>query len=618
MTRDAAHRSLRRRSRWRAFTIVSALGAVLSAGLLSHNSLGAGVARADATAAAPAFTKSETLTRRDLTADGQEKVQDTRTVTLTVDRTSGLRNLDGINVTWSGAHPTSNITADFNGDNAQYDDYPMVLLECRGSDAPPAGGTQLSPQTCWTDAADERSSFETNTSFPPWRLDRYATEAGARPTRFLNVPSEPACEIDPAEPEAAYDIPIDGANDTAYDAAGWRFVGCGTLAPEELRNGYPQGDPDNLTWGITSADGTGSALFRTWTGDTNATLGCSSEVPCSLVAVPIMGVSCNESLAADADGSTPSATDITSCEDQSSAAGTYVTNAGTGDIAMDGQLWWSPSNWNNRIVVPLTFDPPPATCTNSANGTVYAFGSELISQVAPQWAAEFCTDSTKTPFQAVAAPEPQAASQLASGQIEAAFLTDPPDPATTTQPIVSAPVAISGFAIAVDVDDANRKPATTIKLDARLLAKLLTWSYYDNSLRASQHADRVQPGQHVYRPRVSGAEPGCVREPGQSCGDVVDPIDAVGRDTRLDGLYKRRSRSALVARRDTGPLGYDSQPRLQGNSASDIHLAASGSVHSVPLRRGWQSVPLQPRPGIVPPLHIDALPAAHRGPGNTS
>ena len=505
----ARRRPARRHLRMRLLAAIGALGALLLAPLSSAWTFGGHPARADSGSSAPAFTKTESIVRSHLTAGGQEKPAGSQTFTLTVDKTTGLRNLDGLNVAWSGAHPSTNIAPDYNSDQGKYDSYPVVLLECRGTDSPPNGETQLTPQTCWTDAADERSALASQTDFPPWRLDRYAAAPdGARPPQFLGVPSAAACDIDPTATEAAYDIPIYGVDDAKYDAAGWSFNGCGTLAAEEQVTGYPQGAPDNLTWGITGADGTGSATFRAWTNDTNATLGCSSTIPCSLVAVPIFGISCNESAAPEMDGSIPTSAEVSACEDSTSAIGKLQGISGSGDTAIDGELWWSPSNWRNHITVPLTFNPPAATCTNATSGTVYAFGSELMDQVAPQWAAEFCTDPSKTPFQAVAAPEPQAASQLASGQIEAALVTNPPPPSSTTVPIVTAPVAVSGFAIAVDIDDANGKPVSGVRLDARLLAKLLTGSYHDNLFGAFDPNIANNPANISDDPEFQALNPG--------------------------------------------------------------------------------------------------------------
>ena len=51
--------------------------------------------------------------------------------------------------------------------------------------------------------------------------------------------------------------------------------------------------PSNETFGVTARNGEGSAKFDVWTAAENASLGCSQTVACSLVAVPIMGISCD-------------------------------------------------------------------------------------------------------------------------------------------------------------------------------------------------------------------------------------------------------------------------------------------------------------------------------------
>ena len=56
---------------------------------------------------------------------------------LDVDETTNLRGRQEIDVSWSGAHPTGGIVADQNSIAAQNEEYPFVLLECRGI-GPPA------------------------------------------------------------------------------------------------------------------------------------------------------------------------------------------------------------------------------------------------------------------------------------------------------------------------------------------------------------------------------------------------------------------------------------------------------------------------------------------------
>src|SRR5262249_33829652 len=73
--------------------------------------------------------------------------------------------------------------------------------------------------------------------------------------------------------------------------------------------------------------------------------------------------------------------------------------------------------------------------------------------------------------------EPQAESALQAGSITAAFISRPPDIPFST-PTVLAPVAVTGFAVSYAVDGADRHPYAQLRLNARLLAKLLSESYW--------------------------------------------------------------------------------------------------------------------------------------------
>jgi hypothetical protein len=80
-----------------------------------------------------AFSRTETITRDNL-INGADTIVDKRTVTLTVDQTAGLRDRQEVRVSWTGAHPTAGILADANSADAAQEEYPVVLLECRGVD----------------------------------------------------------------------------------------------------------------------------------------------------------------------------------------------------------------------------------------------------------------------------------------------------------------------------------------------------------------------------------------------------------------------------------------------------------------------------------------------------
>ena len=108
-------------------------------------------------------------------SSGNPSTLDQHTVKLVVDQTTNLRSLQLIHVSWSGAEPTGGIVGDQNSDLAQNEEHSFVLLECRGVDDSTApAAQQISPNTCWTEFADER--FQTgSTVYPAWQSDGYAT-----------------------------------------------------------------------------------------------------------------------------------------------------------------------------------------------------------------------------------------------------------------------------------------------------------------------------------------------------------------------------------------------------------------------------------------------------------
>jgi hypothetical protein len=172
--------------------------------------------------------------------------------------------------------------------------------------------------------------------------------------------------------------------------------GCAGMAPESANVGGGA-LPSNATYGITLPDGSGSAMFDVWTTDENASLGCSYTVACSLVAIPITGLSCDvagHSLPPEDQAPTEDApADDAACR----ATGQYQPGepASTGippDLSVTGSLWWSASNWRNRISVPLSFAQPSSVCDVVSSGKrVSIYGSELMAEATGQWAPAFCT-----------------------------------------------------------------------------------------------------------------------------------------------------------------------------------------------------------------------------------
>ena len=178
----------------------------------------------------------------------------------------------------------------------------------------------------------------------------------------------------------------------------------------------------------------------------------------------------------------------------------------TEDLTVSGRLWWSGSNWRNHISVPLAFDPEGAVCSvTSGKKPIYFFGSYLANQVTGQWAPKFCNDTSLTPLRHVEISEPQAKNLLDVRSVEGALQALPPD-TPFSYPVVQAPVALTGYGIVFVIDHRDGSKWTTLRLNPRLIAKLLTHSY---------------PGQ----PAIAGDYPALVRN-----------ANDIGRDPEFQAL----------------------------------------------------------------------------------
>lgn len=483
------------------------------------------------TAKSGAFTASQTVSRSNL-VNGQSVTVDSRKVTLNVSQTQDLRGRQEIAVSWTGAHPTGGIIADQNSIAAEQEEYPFVLLECRDATTKGAATNWVTPQTCWTQSWDERYQDSFQSEFPPYRLDRYATAADR--AQVADAPATLPAGCYPAPTQ--HWVPFTAADGTVYENGP---AGCAGQPPESQSVGG-SALPSNETFGVTLADGTGSASFDVWTEAENASLGCSQSVACSLVAVPIEGISCDPSFSALPASQRPvfsqfggvTSTDVSDCESTGNfAPGQLVSTPQDAEaLSVSGALWWSASNWRNRIVVPLTFGPPANACSVVTDShTVDIYGSELMIPATTQWAPHFCLNSQLFKLTHVQTGEPEARNLVATGSAEAAF-TSEPQPGGYGRAVVSAPVAMTGFAVSYVIDGADGRQFTSLKLDARLLAKLLTESYpADLIIKQSDSALANNPLNITLDPEFQALNPGITQ--GVSASEAASTLLAVASDS---------------------------------------------------------------------------------------
>ncbi|KAA1424495.1 hypothetical protein FE697_000745 [Mumia zhuanghuii] len=432
----------------------------------------AGAALARAAAASSAYGASKTLTRAHVAADGTTEVVDERKVTVRVDQTTGLQGRQRLRVSWTGAHPSAARAANPYGEGGMAQEYPVVILQCRGVDSASVPASQrLSPETCWTSTRQQRSQMVTERA-AIWRKDR-AASTGEREQK-TGISPWPSAKVCP-------DVDFMSTHLTPFVArSGKVFPACSseTMPPEAATGAsFP---PAEIA-AFTDLEGKGEVQYEVRSAVENESLGCSRSVRCSIVVIPIMGISCGRDAATPADEECRKPGQWTAGSSNSASLGV--------DAAVSPSYWWSESNWKGRFSVPLSFGLPPDACNVlDSRAPVAFYGSELLSQAALQWAPAYCLRKDRFKFQHNRMADDVAFTLMQGGGAAAAFVSRGHADEGAT-PVGYAPVAVTGFAVSYVVDKpGNTGEALRLRLNARLLAKLLTQSY------PASYSGRQRPG----------------------------------------------------------------------------------------------------------------------------
>lgn len=464
----------------------------------------------DARVAGPAYQQTRTLSRS-IMIGGTPVEIDSRKVTVRVDRTTQLRGRERISISWSGAHPTGGRAASPFGEQGLAQEYPVVILQCRGlDDASLPAAKQLSPETCWTSTRMQRSlSLPENQAV--WRKDLHATDADrAQKSGLAPIPAECA------------DVESYSTRVTPFRAANGRvYASCtnDTMPPEAaVGAAFP---PAEMA-AFTDQAGNGSVKFEVRSNVENESLGCSDTVACSIVVIPIEGISC--------------ATMDPQCSrgGQFEAGENNFSNQGV-DLAVSPSLWWSESNWRNRFSVPISFGLPPDACTilDSRAPTGF-YGSELMAQAALQWSPAYCLDKKRFKFQHNKMAD-VAAFRLMEGGGAAAALVSTRHETRGSDPVAYAPTAVTGFAVGYVIDRPdNAGELTTLRLNARLLAKLLTQSYLGSDLGRGHPGMGANPLSINQDPEFRRLNPGLddvAREAGATLLSLSEASDVIASVT---------------------------------------------------------------------------------------
>ncbi|MEO9324797.1 hypothetical protein ABFT23_14990 [Nocardioides sp. C4-1] len=420
-------------------------------------------------AASSAYSATKTLSRVFVDDQGVPVPQASYDVTVEADQTRNLRGRQRIRISWSGAQPSGGRAATPYGEKGLAQEYPVVIMQCRGvDDASLPLARQLRPETCWTASVAQRSQLLRSEGESTWRRDLYASEADKQAlvgtagleadecppldvTSYNTVltpfvtrdgTSYPACDIDSMPPEAAVDAAFPPAETAAY----------------------------------TDEDGNGSVSFEVRSDVENESLGCNDKVACSIVVIPIVGLSCQQQ-------ATPPTIDDLACRrlGQFPQGSSNAIGAGI-DLAVGPGLWWSESNWRNRFTIPVTFGLPPDTCdVLDPRAPTGFYGTELLAQAGLQWSPAYCLNTSRFKFQLNQMSDVAGFRLMESGAGPAAVVSSQQDGGDT--PVGYAPTAVTGFAIGYEVDrPKNAGELQNLRLNARLLAKLLSQSYLASDL----------------------------------------------------------------------------------------------------------------------------------------
>jgi hypothetical protein len=335
-------------------------------------------------------------------------------------------------------------------------------------------------------------------------------------------------------------IPSSNGNPAVPAVPGFTYPG----QTDEYAN-TPDG-PSNFQDTVTAGDGTGSVTVQLFTRLEATSLGCDEDTPCSIVVVPNYGRE-------------------------------------NGASATEDQLD-APWAWERRTVIPLNFAPIEATCPSSSDSLPIQ-GSPMSARLIASWRAGSCIDKqAQVALDYTMVGEIQARSDVASGLADLGLSTQLL-PNGTEAPVVQAPVSVSGISVAFQIDDANGQAVHSMRLNARLVAKLITASYR----MADDSNVENNPSNLFHDPEFLALNPG-VNWPSGSPGNHVLLLGDISDTTyALTTWIASDPEASVFMNGKPDPYGMTVNRAYKG-----IHLPFS----TFPLLDKWQSDNFEPIQGM--------------------
>lgn len=363
---------------------------------------------------------------------------------------SQSRNLvsQGIVVSWTGGLPSTRpIVGSMGGENF------LQIAQCWGEDPDHPGHPDR--RTCQYGASNSEGTTRNNSvedgNVAP------EDEPYTAPRLGLFTPAYTSIPFTSADGETLTDLEPDPATGAVKRVQN---------PPDMNTNQFFTALTTNeVKWAGSGQDGTGSVPFEVQTTMQSPGLGCGQ--PLTGDSGAIIGQSCWLVVIPRGTG-----------------------DSGTSSIINSGLFW---DAWEHHLAFKLDFKPVGVRCDIGAAERQLA-GSELIAGAMASWQPGLCLGENGSAFVISTGNEAESLASAARTEPSALAFTSRPLETEEPDPVAYAPVALSSVAISfaidrsvtpvgevpVEVEERNYLPFTSMKLTPRIVAKLLTNSYYES------------------------------------------------------------------------------------------------------------------------------------------
>ncbi len=454
----------------------------------------------------------------------------------------------------------------------------LALATPAGASAQPSVAPRPGPVTVPAPGAGDQATVTVSKTDRPGEPDREVSWAGFRPSsadRLQNAGD--SLDGNTQNPVRVYECRgTDPASSSdCYGSPGFRGVAASGTTPAipavppftylgqtNPFDATPDG-PANWQDNITHADGSGEVTIQVFTKRESAGLGCDVDAPCSIVVVP-----------------------------------NYGRPQGATEDVLD-----APWAWARRTVRPAHV---PVGGRRLRDRREPRSGSRAARWPPTSWRrgarARAPCRPTRSTLDYTSIGEEQTRGDVASAVTDVGLVINPLDAdAAATAGVVYSPVSVTGLVVAFQIDDAHGRPVTSLRLNARLVAKLITASYRTGG----DPAVVDNPSNIFHDPEFLKLNPGVDWPDGAPGNHVAAARGPVRQHGGADPLDRERPRRPGLPQGQARPLGDDGQRQLQERSRCRSRRSRCST-----RRRPPPSQPIQGMDAVARQLSIAQFPGA--------